>query len=110
MSTINGEKDSLLGQTVLPPELGQFFGGLGFFLTPFIFKSFKSLVLDLPEIRQCQQPDCFVRLLVRRCWSDSQLRLVFRVRPGVQPERGREVHRGWRRFLRARRGPGLHPK
>ena len=35
MSTINGEKDSLLGQTVLPPELGQFFGGLGFFLTPF---------------------------------------------------------------------------
>ena len=34
MSTISGEKDSLLGQTVLPPELGQFFGGLVFF-TPF---------------------------------------------------------------------------
>ena len=31
MSTTNGEKDSLLGQTILPPELGQFFGGLGFF-------------------------------------------------------------------------------
>ena len=36
MSTTNGEKDSLLGQTVLPPELGQFFGGLGFFWAPFI--------------------------------------------------------------------------
>ena len=26
MSTTNGEKDSLLGQTVLPPELGQISG------------------------------------------------------------------------------------
>ena len=36
MSMTNGEKDSLLGQTVLPPELGQILGGLGFFYTPFI--------------------------------------------------------------------------
>ena len=30
MSTTNSEKDSLLGQTILPPELGKFFGGLVF--------------------------------------------------------------------------------
>ena len=34
MSTTNGEKDSLLGQTILPPELGQFFGGLVFWGHP----------------------------------------------------------------------------
>ena len=37
MSTTNGEKDSLLGQTVLPPELGQILGGLVFFCSPFMF-------------------------------------------------------------------------
>ena len=36
MSATNGEKDSLLGQTVLPTELGQILGGLGFFCSPFI--------------------------------------------------------------------------
>ena len=35
MSTTNGEKDSLLGQTVLPTEMGQILGGLVFFYTPF---------------------------------------------------------------------------
>ena len=35
MSTTNGEKDSLLGQTVLPPELGQILGGLVFLGPPF---------------------------------------------------------------------------
>ena len=35
MSTTNGENDSLLGKTVLPPELGQFFGALVFFGAPF---------------------------------------------------------------------------
>ena len=35
MSTTNGEKDSLLGQTILPLELGQFFGGLAFLGAPF---------------------------------------------------------------------------
>ena len=35
MSTTNGEKDSLLGQTVLPPELGQILGGLVFLWPPF---------------------------------------------------------------------------
>ena len=30
MSMTNGEKDSLLGETVLPPELGQILGGLVF--------------------------------------------------------------------------------
>ena len=39
----NGEKDSLLGQTVLLPELGQFFGGLVFFGHPLFL--FSSLVL-----------------------------------------------------------------
>ena len=33
MSTTNGEKDSHLGQTVLPPELWQFFQKGGFFFT-----------------------------------------------------------------------------
>ena len=38
MSTTNGEKDSLLGETVLPPELGQILGGLVFFTHPlFVF-------------------------------------------------------------------------
>ena len=32
----NCEKDSLLGQTVLPPELGKFFGGLVFLGHPLI--------------------------------------------------------------------------
>ena len=36
MSTTNGEKDSLLGQTVLPPELGQILGGLVFLWPPFM--------------------------------------------------------------------------
>ena len=36
MSTINGEKDSLLGQTFLPPELGKILAGLVFFYSPFI--------------------------------------------------------------------------
>ena len=36
MSTTNGEKDSLIGQTVLPPELGQILGGLGFFIHPLV--------------------------------------------------------------------------
>ena len=35
MSTTNGEKDSLLGQTVLPPELGKILGGLVFLGPPF---------------------------------------------------------------------------
>ena len=35
MSMTNCEKDSLLGQTILPPEVGQILGGLGFFYTPF---------------------------------------------------------------------------
>ena len=35
MSTTNGEKDSLIGQTVLPPELGQILGGLVFLGPPF---------------------------------------------------------------------------
>ena len=35
MSTTKGEKDSLLGQTVLPLELGKFFGGLVFLGAPF---------------------------------------------------------------------------
>ena len=35
MSMTNGEKDSLLGQTVLPPELGQILGGLVFLGPPF---------------------------------------------------------------------------
>ena len=36
MSTTNGEKDSLLGQTVLPPELGKILGGLVFFTHPLL--------------------------------------------------------------------------
>ena len=35
MSMTNCEKDSLLGQTVLPPELGQILGGLVFLWSPF---------------------------------------------------------------------------
>ena len=34
MSMTNGEKDSLLGQTVLPPELGEILAGLVFFAHP----------------------------------------------------------------------------
>ena len=34
MSTTNGEKDSLLGQTVLPPELGEILAGLFFLFHP----------------------------------------------------------------------------
>ena len=36
MSTTNGEKDSLLGQTVFPPELGQILGGLLFMTTLYV--------------------------------------------------------------------------
>ena len=35
MSKTNGEKDSLLGQTVLPPELREILAGLFFFVSPF---------------------------------------------------------------------------
>ena len=35
MSTTNGEKDSLLDQTVFPPELREILAGLFFFVSPF---------------------------------------------------------------------------
>ena len=46
MSMTNCEKDSLLGQTVLPPEWGQFFGGLVFFGHPLVSRA-KGLTAKL---------------------------------------------------------------
>ena len=46
MSMTNGEKDSLLGQTVLPPELGKILGGLVFLGPPFRF----SVVPDIRAV------------------------------------------------------------
>ena len=54
MSTTNGEKDSLLGQTVLSPELGQIFGGLGFFAHPLVILDGISLTGNSQLITQLQ--------------------------------------------------------
>ena len=48
MSMTNGEKDSLLGQTVLPPELGQILGGLVFLHT--LYRLVTKLIMETNKI------------------------------------------------------------
>ena len=55
--TTNSEKDSLLGQTVLPPKLGQILGGLVFLGPPFVKN--KGLFKKNPPFSKLEVPCLF---------------------------------------------------
>ena len=91
MSTTNGEKDSLLGQTVLPPELVHILGGLVFFYTPFrgvleMDQSSRHIgVRVVPDLRRCNgsfsliafdyKCECVAKLVLLRYWHSNSKNL-----------------------------------
>ena len=77
MSATNGEKDSLFGQTVLPPELGQILGGLGFLHTLYLGK------IQITIIKKFIRP-WYGRLLYPYCQALLSHRLLLNKKGGAK--------------------------